>query len=213
MVNIIKLKIIYFTDKIDDSELETSTTPGYNPGEKKTVDEYAKLDQHDESLNKWKASLGITGDASAPADKPKVEFLTLSLEAPTLNNPIKFNLSDFIPNQSAESKQHLKSNPVNIKENSDYNVKLDFKVNYDVISGLKYVQVVKRSGITVDKLQEMIGSYGPKAEVYEKRFPTEESPSGMLARSGQYQVRSRITDDDGNLYLDFEWSFKITKEW
>lgn len=200
-------------DKIDDTELETSTTPGYNPGEKKSVDEYAKLDQHDESLNKWKASLGITGDASAPADKPKIEFLTLSLEAPTLNNPIKFDLSEFVPNQSAESKQNLKSNPVSIKEDSEYNVKLDFKVNHDVISGLQYIQVVKRAGIKVDKLHEMLGSYGPNTEVYEKRFPTEESPAGVLARSGQYQVRSRIIDDDSNVYLDFEWSFRITKEW
>lgn len=41
------------TEKIDDQELQTSTTPGYNPGEKKTLDEYAQLDSNDESLNKF----------------------------------------------------------------------------------------------------------------------------------------------------------------
>ena len=40
------------SEKIDDQELQTSNTPGYNPGEKKSVDEYAKLDANDESLNK-----------------------------------------------------------------------------------------------------------------------------------------------------------------
>ena len=109
-------------------------------------------------------------------------------------------------------KAELKKNPVIIKEGTEYNVKLDFKVNHDVISGLKYVQVVKKAGLTVDKLEEMVGSYGPSATPHEKRFPTEESPSGMLART-TYAVRSRIVDDDGNIYIDFDWSFKIAKEW
>ena len=52
----------------------------------------------------------------------------------------------------------------------------------------------------VDKLEQMIGSYGPQPEPYVKNFPTEESPSGMLARSGAYHVRSRVTDDDKEVY-------------
>jgi Rho GDP-dissociation inhibitor len=36
----------------------------------------------------------------------------------------------------------------------------------------------------------------------------------MLARSGSYAVRTRIVDDDGNKWLDdFDWSFKLGKEW
>lgn len=46
-------------------------------------------------------------------------------------------------------------------------------------------------GLAVDKLEEMIGSYGPRAEPYEKRFAQEEAPSGMLARGGTNVVRSR----------------------
>jgi Rho GDP-dissociation inhibitor len=42
-------------------------------------------------------------------------------------------------------------------------------VNHDVISGLKYLHAVKRKGIRVDKMEEMIGSYGPSADVYEKK--------------------------------------------
>ena len=35
----------------------------------------------------------------------------------------------------------------------------------------------------------------------------------MLARSGSYSVRSRVVDDDGKVYSDWEWAFKIGKEW
>lgn len=64
-------------------------------------------------------------------------------------------------------------------------------VGNELLVGLKYIHVVKRAGITVDKLEEMIGSYGPRPEPYEKRFAQEEAPSGMLARGGNNTVRSR----------------------
>jgi Rho GDP-dissociation inhibitor len=83
---------------------------------------------------------------------------------------------------------------------------------------VRYLQVVKRAGIKgttshdqyepythvgpVDKLEQMLGSYGPhpKGEAYVKNFDPEESPSGMVARSGTYAVRSRVIDDDGEVY-------------
>jgi Rho GDP-dissociation inhibitor len=65
----------------------------------------------------------------------------------------------------------------------------------------------------VDKLEEMIGSYGPRAEAYVKHFASEEAPSGLLARSGSNTVRTRIVDDDGAVYADLTWSFKIAKDW
>ena len=51
-------------------------------------------------------------------------------------------------------------------------------------------------------MEQMLGSYGPhpKGEAYIKNFDPEESPSGMLARSGTYQVRSRVVDDDGEVF-------------
>jgi len=44
---------------------------GYKPGAAKSADEYANLDAEDESLARWKASLGIVpgatgGDTSGP---------------------------------------------------------------------------------------------------------------------------------------------------
>ena len=36
------------------------------------------------------------------------------------------------------------------------------------MSGLKYLQVVKRAGVAVDKTEAMLGSYGPQPEDYTK---------------------------------------------
>lgn len=62
---------------------------------------------------------------------------------------------------------------------------------------------------TVDKMEEMIGSYGPRPEPYEKTFASSEAPSGMMAR-GNYSVRSRVVDDDNNVFADWEWAFKVS---
>lgn len=88
------------------------------------------------------------------------------------------------------------------------------------MKGVRYIQLVKRAGIKgistfpswfrslilitsiVDKLEQMLGSYGPhpQGEPYTKNFEVEESPSGLVARSGSYHVRSRVVDDDGEVY-------------
>ncbi|KAI6034256.1 immunoglobulin E-set, partial [Pisolithus microcarpus] len=189
----------------DQDDLKPSFTPGYKPSAAKTAEEYARLDAEDESLARWKASLGITpGAASGDTSGPKVTVLTLELDSPTLpaNKKLVFDLAD------AARLADLKKNPVIIKEGVEYNVRITFK-------GVRYIQVVKRAGVRVEKMEQMLGSYGPSPDgkPYAKNFDPEESPSGLLARSGSYNVRSRVVDDDGEVYADWDWSFKLAKEW
>ncbi|KAG2118886.1 immunoglobulin E-set [Suillus discolor] len=195
----------------DQDDLKPSATPGYKPtGTAKTADEYAQLDAEDESLARWKASLGITAGAlTGDTSGPRVTVLTLELDSPTLppGKTLVFDLND------AAKLADTKKNPIIIKEGVEYNVRITFKVNHSIISGVRYIQLVKRAGIKVDKLEQMLGSYGPQAEPYTKNFDVEESPSGLVARSGSYNVRSRVVDDDGEVYADWEWSFKLAKEW
>ncbi|GAA6055344.1 hypothetical protein JCM3770_005301 [Rhodotorula araucariae] len=194
---------------VPDADLAPTETAGYRVGEQKTLEELAKLDAEDESLARWKASLGITADA-APSTSgigPNVQILSLSLTAPTRPTPIEFDLT------SADKVKALRKDPIVIKEGAEYNVELKFKVNHSIVSGLKYIQVVRRLGANLDKLESMIGSYGPSPIPVVKKFVTEEAPSGMLARSGTYTVRSRVLDDDKTVYVDFEWQFKLAKEW
>ncbi|KAE8541777.1 hypothetical protein D1P53_001950 [Cryptococcus gattii VGV] len=177
-----------------EDELAPTRTEGY-----KTVAELAALDQEDESLQRWKQSLGIGAGASNGGEK-RVVLKSLFLSSPTLPNPITIDLT-----QPKDALAKLKKDPVTIKEGVD--------IENEIVSGLKYLQVVKRSGLTVDKTEAMLGSYGPQQEPYTKVFASEESPSGMLARSGTYVVRSRVMDDDNTIWLDFEWGFKLGKEW
>jgi len=194
----------------EQDDLKPTATPGFKLGAAKTAAELASLDAEDESLARWKASLGIVpGATAAEASGPKVTVLTLELDSPTLpaGKSIVIDLKD--PSKLAD----LKKNPVIIKEGVEYNVRITFKVNHSIISGVRYIQVVKRAGLKVDKLEQMLGSYGPNAEPYTKNFDPETSPSGLLARSGSYSVRSRVVDDDGEVYADWDWVFKLEKEW
>jgi Rho GDP-dissociation inhibitor len=55
----------------------------------------------------------------------------------------------------------------------------------------------------------MLGSYGPSLDgkPYIKNFDPDESPSGMLAHSGTYNVKSWVVNDDSEVYAgasDFE---------
>lgn len=52
--------------------------------------------------------------------------------------------------------EKLKSRPFAIKEGAKFRMKAVFKVQHDVLSGLKYLQVVKRNGLRVGKDEEMI---------------------------------------------------------
>ncbi|GMK53705.1 hypothetical protein CspeluHIS016_0102910 [Cutaneotrichosporon spelunceum] len=190
-----------------DDELAATQTEGYKIGQSKTVAELAALDQEDESLQRWKASLGLT--AASGGGQKRIVPKTLFLTSPTRSQDIVIDLT-----QAPEVLAKLKKEPMTIKEGVEYSVGITFVVENEIVSGLRFLQVVKRAGVTVDKTEAMLGSYGPQLAPYTKIFASEESPTGRLARSGSYAVRTRIIDDDGNKWLDdFEWSFKLSKEW
>lgn len=194
-----------------EDDLQASTTEGFKVGEKKTVEEYAKLDQNDESLNRWKASLGISSSppiAVDPKDQRRCVIRSLALEVEGRPD-ITIDLT------APGSVEALKSKPFIIKEGAHFRMKATFVVQHDVLSGLKYLQKTKRKGITVATAQEMIGSFAPNTQekpVYEKKFDPDEAPTGMMAR-GHYEAVSKFQDDDKHDYLKFEWSFDITKDW
>ncbi|CAG8522282.1 17642_t:CDS:2 [Cetraspora pellucida] len=200
----------------DQDELAPSQTPGYRVGEKKTIDEYASMDSTDESLNRWKASLGLGKSAGPQDDTRKVIILQLALEVPGREDVV-LDLS------SKDALENVKSTPFVIKEGVEYQMKVKFRIQHEVVCGLKYLQVVKRKGIKVDKTEEMIGSYGPNDEPYEKKvgphssivnghFMVEEAPSGMFAR-GHYEAKSKFVDDDNYTHVEWNWSFDIKKDW
>jgi Rho GDP-dissociation inhibitor len=158
-----------------DDELSASKTEGFKVGEKKTIAEYTNLgkdlnstvsfaigvsyltiipvsiDQNDESLNRWKASLGLnTGEPIGNPNDPRTCIIqSLAIEAPGKPD-ITLDLT------GTNALETLKDKPFTIKEGSKFFTKVVFQVHRDVLSGLKYVHVVKRKGITVTKDEEML---------------------------------------------------------
>ena len=111
-------------------------------------------DQNDESLNRWKASLGISNSPALPvdpSDKRRCIIRSLALEVEGRPD-ITIDLT------APGSLEALRTKPFTIKEGAKFRMKANFKVQHDVLSGLKYLQLVKRKGIRVSKDEEMIVS-------------------------------------------------------
>ncbi|KAG0646277.1 Rho GDP-dissociation inhibitor [Hyphodiscus hymeniophilus] len=194
-----------------NDELLPEQTEGFKVGEKKTIDEYHQMDANDESLKRYKESLGLGGggkDLSDPSDPRHCIIQSLTMNTAG-RDPVTINLT------APGALSTLKDHPFKIKEGAKFTMETKFKVQHQILSGLHYVQIVKRKGIRVSKDQEMLGSYAPntdKSPEYTKRFAEEDAPSGMLAR-GHYNAVSTFVDDDHKTHLTFEWSFDIAKDW
>ncbi|XP_048473342.1 rho GDP-dissociation inhibitor 1-like [Rhincodon typus] len=135
---------------------------------------------------------------------PNVTVTRMTLICTEAPEPITMDLTGDL--------QALKSTKFVLKEGVSYKVKIHFKVNKDIVSGLKYIAVTYRKGIKVEKTAFMVGSYGPRAEEYEFVSPSDEAPKGLAAR-GQYTVKSSFTDDDKTDHLSWEWLLCLKKEW
>lgn len=59
--------------------------------------------------------------------------------------------------EKASALEDLKNHPFTIKEGATFRMKARFRVQHEVLSGMKYVQVVSRAGLK-NKSQEMIVS-------------------------------------------------------
>jgi len=113
---------------------------------------HTSTDQNDESLRKWKESLGLGSGQSIsdPNDDRKVILLSLGLEVEGRSDII----IDLTQTGALES---LNKKPFTIKEGATFRMKARFRVQHEILSGMKYVQVVSRMGVK-QKMQEMIVS-------------------------------------------------------
>ena len=196
----------------DFNDFEESTNDDkYKVSEKKTVDEYKKLDAEDESLAKWKESLGLSSDVlplEFPGDTRKVVIQKIQLLVDTEKEPITFDLTNETTIKELSSKRYK------VKEKSIYKLRITFKVQHEIITGLRYVQYIKKAGIAVDKIDDHLGSYAPNTKqkpFYEVELPESEAPSGFLAR-GNYSAVSKFIDDDKTTHLTLNWGVEIVKK-
>lgn len=192
------------TTTTNDSGDEDSQN--YKPPPEKSIKEIIQTDQEDESLRKYKeALLGSNADEIVvdANDQRKVLVRTLALLVEGRDEMVLDLTKDL---------HELKSKPFIIKEGIQYRIRIDFHVQREIVTGLKYVQRIYRLGVPVEKMTHMIGSYPPKKDLQSFLTPTEDMPSSLLAR-GTYTVKSCFTDDDNNEHLKWEWAFDLKKDW
>ncbi|KAM9745233.1 rho GDP-dissociation inhibitor 3 [Menidia menidia] len=185
-------------------EEEDERNLNYNPPAQKSLQEIQELDKDDESLVKYKQTLlgpeAITADLSGP----NVSVTRLTLLCEDAPEPLSMDLTGDL--------SVLKEKSFTLQDGVKYRLKIHFKVNREIVSGLKYRHVTYRKGVRVNKVVCMVGSYAPRAEEQEFLCPAEEAPKGVMSR-GQYLIKSCFTDDDKNAYLSWEWNLNISKDW
>lgn len=191
-------EIVPDEDEEEEPKLELDLGPQFS------LKEQLEKDKDDESLRKWKEQLLGNVDVSAVGEKiePEVKIVSLTIICqgrPDLILPIPF---------TADSKKSM----FTLKEGSQYRLKFSFTVSNNIVSGLKYTNVVWKTGVRVENTKKMLGTYSPQQEPYTYELEEEITPSGLFAR-GTYSARTKFVDDDRKCYLDASYRFEIQKNW
>lgn len=189
-----------------EEEEEEEPAVNYKPPAEKSISEILELDQDDQSLTNYKNKLlGSTAETIIvfPDIDSRVILDSLKLKIDSRPDVVVSLWGDL---------SELVSTPFIIKEGCKYRMQIDFYVQREIVSGLKYQQTVKRKSINVDKSSYMVGSYAPCKDLKSYVTPAEDAPHGVIAR-GKYTVSSKFVDDDNHEYLKWEWSFEIKKNW
>tara|TARA_B110001452_G_scaffold244973_1_gene229344 strand:- start:554 stop:1159 length:606 start_codon:yes stop_codon:yes gene_type:complete len=178
----------------------------YQAPEQKSVNELMEQKEgEDEAMKRYKESL-LAGAGSAKTDDPRRVVVTeMQILFPDREAYV-FNLED---------EATLKGLTFVLKEGCQYKTQLSFRVQNEIVSGLKVRTAVKRMGVTVLKQEEMLGSYGPGADIKTAQMPRrtmDEAPSGMMARA-KYEATTVFVDDDKVEHLKFSYHFEIKKDW
>ena len=122
---------------------------------KKDANNNSHPDAGDESLQRYKESLGLGGgkDLSDPNDPRVCIIQSLTMESAG-RSPVVIDLT------APGSAENLKKTPFKVKEGATFTMSAQFKVQHEILSGLHYVQVIKRKGIRIPggKSDEMIVS-------------------------------------------------------
>ncbi|KAL2343480.1 hypothetical protein Fmac_004765 [Flemingia macrophylla] len=198
---------VAFNDDAEGSESEGEEDPKLellDLGPQFSLKEQLEKDKDDESLRRWKEQLlgGIDVSAVGENKEPEVKIVSLTIICqgrPDLILPIPF---------TSDAKKSI----FTLKEGSQYRLKFSFTVSNNIVSGLKYTNVVWKTRVRVDSTKIMLGTYSPRQEPYAYELEEETTPSGLFAR-GTYSARTKFVDDDCKCYLDTSYHFDIQKNW
>ncbi|CAH8557157.1 unnamed protein product [Schistosoma turkestanicum] len=173
-------------EQYDDGDFDDGVKSKYKAPEKRTLEELKDLDKEDESLQRYKQAL--LGPALG------------NFEVPFPDNPSNVVFQKFyilIDGQAdiifdlRGDLSTLKLKPVQIVEGCSYRVQIEFFVQRDIVSGLRFKQWTHKGPIPADKLSVMLGSYGPQSKAHIWTSEPEQAPKD---------------------YITWEWCINVTKK-
>ncbi|KAL7590850.1 hypothetical protein Lser_V15G34850 [Lactuca serriola] len=187
-----------------EDEGEDAESHKIDLGPQYTLKQQFEKDKDDESLTKWKEQLLGNVDINAVGEslEPEVKILSLSIMSP--------GRSDIVLPIPEDGKP--KGPWFTLKEGCPYSLRFSFQVSHNIVSGLKYTNNVWKTGVKVDGMKHMLGTFSPQQEAYTYDMPEDTTPSGYFAR-GSYSAKTKFVDDDGKCYLEINYTFDIRKDW
>ena len=138
---------------------DDDNSPNYVAPKKVGLSDLVNQDAGDESLKKYKEALlgaAASGSVVSPKDDPR-RVVIVKMRVLFENRPsgdIVYDLS------SKEKLAAMKDTPFVLMESCKYKIEVTFRVQHDIVSGLKYTNSVYRKGVRVDKSSTMLGSFG-----------------------------------------------------
>uniref|UniRef100_A0A8C9NAK1 Rho GDP dissociation inhibitor gamma n=2 Tax=Passeroidea TaxID=175121 RepID=A0A8C9NAK1_SERCA len=126
------------TLSLEEEEEDADVALAYKTPEKKSLREIQELDPGDESLRKYKQALLGAIPAAVDASVPNVQVTKLTLMCEQAPGPITMDLTGDL--------EELRGRAFVLKEGVDYRVKVSFKVNREIVCGLRCLHLTYRRG-------------------------------------------------------------------
>ncbi|ETV86724.1 hypothetical protein H257_01822 [Aphanomyces astaci] len=192
-------------------EPHTPNNMGYKMSDQAiaSVGDLLEKDKHDSSLQRYKANLlgtAAQGDLGDIHECRRVVVKQFKVVFEDNRHDITYDLD------SEEGIQHLRDTPFVMEEGAKYKFAVFFRVNREIVSGLRFRNKVRRHVFSVSE-EVVLGSYAPQSTTHEFLFPRHEwaeAPSGLMYR-GTYQAECKFIDSDNVEHLRFPYSFVIKK--
>lgn len=181
----------------------------YQPPPPRSIDELLGADQGDEALRRYKEALlggAVAGSGAVVADQADPRKVIVK----SIDLVVEGRQDDSI--DLTQDLKAIKARAFVLQEAAKFRMRINFVVQREIVHGLRYVQKTKKMMVTVDKMEQMIGSFPPSSTPHSFLTAEEEAPSGMMGR-GAYAVTSVFTDDDKTEHLRWEWNLEIRKDW
>ncbi|CAJ2632938.1 unnamed protein product [Trifolium pratense] len=195
-----------FHDSNSDDDEEQITDHSKNsvfvPGPLLSLKEQIEKDKEDESLRRWKEKLlgCLESDLDGQLD-PEVKFHSIGI--------LSEDFGEIVTPLPVEENQNGRT-LFTLREGSRYQLKLQFSVMHNLVSGLTYSNTVWKGGLQVDQSKGMLGTFAPQKEPYVYALKEDTTPSGALAR-GVYSAKLKFEDDDKRCHMELKYLFEIIK--